>query len=139
MLQGVEIAEAVYQETQQQLQDGWHWVNGPFSEQQLDDKFSGCWIPSRFGVIRQGGKIGAVDDFSEFLINMSVTSPEKLALLYGIDEVVNSARAFMCSTFLHGAYAVNRNSDPSKRPWLALKGRALDLKAAYKQLATTSK
>ena len=122
-----EIAEAVYQETQQQLQDG--WVKGPFSKRQLDDKFSGCWIPSkRFGV-RQGGKIRAVDDFSEFLVNMSVTSTEKLAL-YGIDEVVNTARAFMRSFFLHassdGFYAVN---------WLALKGRALDLKAAYKQLA----
>ena len=131
-----EIAESVYQETQQQLQDG--WVKGPFSEQQLDCKFSGCWIPSkRFGV-RQGGKIRAVDDFSEFLINMSVTSTEKLAL-YGIDEVVNTARAFMCSSFLHvsadGTYAVDWNSDPSKGPWLALKGRALDLKAAYKQLA----
>ena len=131
-----EIAEAVYQETQQQLQDG--WVKGPFSEQRLDCTFSGCWIPSkRFGV-RQGGKIRAVDDFSEFLINMSMTSTEKLAL-YGLDEVVNTARAFMCSSFLHvssdGSYAVDWNSDPSKGPWLALKGRALDLKAAYKQLA----
>ena len=79
-----EVAEAVYQETQQQLQDG--WVKGPFSGQQLDCKFSGCWIPSkRFGV-RQGGKIRAVDDFSEFLINMSVTSTEKLAL-YGIEGI----------------------------------------------------
>lgn len=131
-----EVAEAVFQETQQQLQDG--WVKGPFSAQQLDSKFSGCWIPSkRFGV-RQGGKIRAVDDFSEFLVNMSVTSTEKLAL-YGIDEVVNTARAFMCSSFLHvasdGSCAVDWNKDPSKGPWLSLKGRALDLKAAYKQLA----
>ena len=132
-----EVAEAVYQETQQQLQDG--WVKGPFfSGEQLDSKFSGRWIPSkRFGV-RQGGKIRAVDDFSEFLINMSVTSTEKLAL-YGIDEVVNTARAFMCSSFLHvssdGSYAVDWNKDPSNGPWLSLKCRALDLKAAYKQLA----
>ena len=41
----------------------------------------------------------AVDDFCEFLVNMIVTSTEKLAL-YGIDEVGNTARAFMCSSFL---------------------------------------
>ena len=88
--------------------------------------------------VRQGGKIRAVDDFSEFLVNMSVTSTEKLAL-YGIDEVVNTARAFMCSSFLHvssdGSYAVDWNKDASKGPWLSLKGRPLDLKAAYTQLA----
>ena len=87
-----EIAEAVYQETMQQLHDG--WVQGPFSMQQMDERHNGCWIPSkRFGV-RQGGKVRAVDDFSEFLINSSVTTTEKLAL-YGIDEVVNTARVFM--------------------------------------------
>ena len=60
----------------------------------MDQKFDGCWIPSkRFGV-KQGGKVRAVDDFSEFLVNASVTSSEKLAL-YGIDEVVNTARFFM--------------------------------------------
>jgi hypothetical protein len=59
-----EIAEAVYQETMQQLQDG--WVQGPFSMQQMDDRHNGCWIPSkRFGV-RQGGKVRAVDDFLNF-------------------------------------------------------------------------
>ena len=61
-----EIAQAVYQETLQQLEDG--WVKGPFSEAQLDAKYDSCWIPSkRFGV-KQGQKIRAVDDFSEFLM-----------------------------------------------------------------------
>ena len=49
-----------------------------------------------------------MDDFSEFLINMSVTSTEKLAL-YGIDEVVNTARAHVSSD---GSYAVDWNKDP---------------------------
>ena len=70
-----EIAQAVHQETLQQLQDG--WVKGPFTMQQMDQKYGGCWIPSkRFGV-KQSGKIRAVDDFSEFLINSSVTTTEK--------------------------------------------------------------
>ena len=131
-----EIAEAVYDETQQQLRDG--WVKGPFSEDQLDRKFPKGWVPSkRFGV-RQGGKIRAVDDFSEFLVNMSVTSTEKLAL-YGIDEVVNTARSFMCSKSLllasDGTAKVDHSLDPSDGPWVSLQGRALDLKSAYKQLA----
>ena len=131
-----EIASAVYDETQQQLQDG--WVKGPFSDEQLDRKFPKGWVPSkRFGV-RQGGKIRAVDDFSEFLVNLSVTSTEKVAL-YGIDEVVNTARSFMCSKSLSwengGNVRVDDSFDPSKGPWVSLKGRALDLKSAYKQLA----
>ena len=131
-----EIAAAVFQETQQQLSDG--WVKGPFTMQQLDERFSGCWIPSkRFGV-RQGGKVRAVDDFSEFLINCSVTSTEKLAL-YGIDEVVNSARFFMgigSITFDQSGLPVLKQPAAEKQgPWLQLQGRALDLKAAYKQLA----
>ena len=43
-----EIAEAVYQETMQQLQDG--WVQGPFSMQQMDDRHNGCWIPEKADV-----------------------------------------------------------------------------------------
>ena len=92
-----EIAAAVYEETQQQLKDG--WVKGPYTARQLDERYGGCWIPSkRFGV-RQGEKIRAVDDFSEFLINASVTSTEKLQL-FGLDEVVNTARTFLGCEFL---------------------------------------
>ena len=131
-----EIASAVFEETQQQLQDG--WVVGPFTEAEMDQKFDGCWIPSkRFGV-KQGGKVRAVDDFSEFLVNASVTSSEKLAL-YGIDEVVNTARFFMGMDSI----SVDERGEPFLNPsayeggcsFRSLLGRALDLKAAYKQLA----
>ena len=132
-----EVAQSVYDETMQQLADG--WVRGPFTQQELDTKYDGCWIPSkRFGV-RQGQKVRAVDDFSEFLVNASVTSTERLQL-FGIDEVINTARTFLGSDLLE----VNEDfsqvgSKPELRdwhgPWRSLKGRALDLKAAYKQLA----
>ena len=136
-----EVAQAVYRETLQQLEDG--WVKGPFTEAQLDAKYNNCWIPSkRFGV-RQGQKIRAVDDFSEFLINASVSSTEKLQL-FGIDEVINTARTFLgcdhldiceASAWLkHGQYPGCHQS-----LWHSLKGRALDLKAAYKQLARDPK
>ena len=133
----LEIAKAVHEETLQQLDDG--WVNGPFSFEQLDRKYDGCWIPSkRFGV-RQGKKVRAVDDFSEFLINASVTSTEKLQL-FGIDEVINTARTFLGSDFLHvveGETEVRALPGLASfnGPWRSIQGRALDLKSAYKQLA----
>ena len=131
-----EVATAVYEETMQQLQDG--WVRGPFTEEQLDDKYSGCWVPSkRFGV-RQGQKIRAVDDFSEFLINASVSTSEKLQL-FGMDEVVNTARTFLGVDFLQVnddlSFVEADQRMCARGPWTAIKGRALDLKAAYKQLA----
>ena len=132
-----EIAHAVYQETLQQLSDG--WVKGPFTEAQLDAKYNRCWIPSkRFGV-QQGQKIRAVDDFSEFLVNASVSSTEKLQL-FGIDEVINTARTFLGCDCLeahdNGAWLKEGRHDTSKpTSWYSPKGRALDLKASYKQLA----
>ena len=136
-----EVAHAVYQETLQQLEDG--WVKGPFTEDQLDTKYDSCWIPSkRFGV-RQGQKIRAVDDFSEFLINASVSSTEKLQL-FGIDEVINTARTFLGCEGLDfcedGAWLKGGQNYGCEQPrWRNLKGRALDLKAAYKQLARAPK
>jgi len=104
----------------------------------MDERHNGCWIPSkRFGV-RQGGKVRAVDDFSEFLISSSVTTTEKLAL-YGIDEVVNTARVFMGADLIEfdggGFPKVASGATPAASVWRPLHGRALDLKAAYKQLA----
>ena len=132
-----EIAWAVYEETIQQKADG--WVKGPYTSSELDKKFDGCWIPSkRFGV-RQGGKIRAVDDFSEFLVNASVTATEKLQL-FGLDEVVNTARTFLGCDFLMMDDELD-NLWCSERvrfftgPWRKIFGRALDLKSAYKQLA----
>ncbi|CAL1128793.1 unnamed protein product [Cladocopium goreaui] len=132
-----EIARAVYEETLQQRADG--WVKGPYTSSELDQKFDGCWIPSkRFGV-RQGGKIRAVDDFSEFLVNASVTATEKLQL-FGLDEVVNTARTFLGCDFLMMDDELD-NLWCSERvrfftgPWRKIFGRALDLKSAYKQLA----
>ena len=61
-----DIAEAVNQEAQQQLADG--WVVGPFSASEMDQRHDGGWLPlKRFGVRR--GQVRAVDDFPEFLVN----------------------------------------------------------------------
>ena len=132
-----EVAQAVFDETQQQIQDG--WVRGPFTATELDEKYDRCWIPSkRFGV-RQGNKIRAVDDFSEFLVNASVTATEKLQL-FGLDEVVNTARTFLGCDFLMADSTLESlwcadGAAEFSGPWRDIHGRALDLKSAYKQLA----
>ena len=65
------------------------------------------------------------------------TSTEKLAL-YGIDEVVNTARVFMGADFVafdengDGEPKVMEGKSPSLGPWRQIHGRALDPKAAYK-------
>ena len=54
-----------------------HWA---YTEEQLDLRHGGTWVPSkRFG-IRQSGKIRCIDDCSEFLVNSSTSVPEKLDL-----------------------------------------------------------
>ncbi|CAE7393755.1 unnamed protein product, partial [Symbiodinium microadriaticum] len=91
-------------------------------------------------------KTRAVDDLSEFLINASVTETDKV-ILDAVDSIVATARFLVgspcedgesfrlpCSDgssfsgFLHDDFRGRGRS-------LQLYGRALDLKAAYKQLA----
>jgi len=55
------------------------------------DPFKEIWCQAR-------EQTRAVDDFSEFLINASVTATEKLQL-FGLDEVVNTARTFLGRDF----------------------------------------
>lgn len=131
------VAAAVYEDTVQQVNDG--WLVGPVTTQQSNDKYGGRWIPSkRFGV-KQGLKIRAVDDFSEFLINSSVTTSERRTLC-GIDEVVNAGRMFLGLDAIDGVldtsewWAVEQNTE-NKCLGRSLLGRGLDLKSAYKQLA----
>ena len=91
--------------------------------------------------MRQGGKIRPVDDFSQYLINSTVSSHEKIDL-EGIDHIAATARFFMGASdhlgVLHfgredGAETWVHQSWPSD--WnQTLRGRCLDLKHAYKQL-----
>ncbi|CAJ1329922.1 unnamed protein product [Effrenium voratum] len=116
-----QIADAVWSETQDQLQRG--WLKGPFTEADLDARNSGVWIPSRrFGVKQGVDKIRCVDDFSEFLLNEATATSEKL-VLEGLDDIVALARFWLSV------------SESKGQPFPDLKGRCLDLKAAYKQLA----
>ena len=72
-----------------------------------------------------------------------MSSTEKLQL-FGIDEVINTARTFLGCEGLDfcedGAWLKGGQNYGCEQPrWRNLKGRALDLKAAYKQLARAPK
>ena len=139
----LDVARAVWAETLEQVEKS--WMKAPFSWAEIEEKYNGCWIPSkRFGVA-QADKVRSVDDLSEFLINSAVTETEKITL-EGIDHIVSLARFFLgattagVSTFRLPAsdghwVTGNLHSDWRGGKARLLRGRALDLKAAYKQLA----
>ncbi|CAE7818168.1 unnamed protein product, partial [Symbiodinium necroappetens] len=139
----LEVARAVWAETLEQVEKS--WMKGPFSWAEIEKKYNGCWIPSkRFGVA-QSDKVRSVDDLSEFLINSAVTETEKITL-EGIDHIVSLARFFLGATTAgvatfrlpasDGQWVTGRlHSDWRGGKARLLRGRALDLKAAYKQLA----
>ena len=53
--------------------------------------------------MRQGGKIRPVDDFSQYLINATVSSHEKIDL-EGIDHIAAAARFFTGASDQLGAW-----------------------------------
>ena len=77
------------------------------------------WTPSRrFGIV-QGGKIRNIDDLSEFAVNQTYGTPEKLDQ-GGVDEVVALASAW-----------TKKLGDRCPK----LVGRCLDLKSAIQAAA----
>ena len=128
VLEDKEIAQSVWDETVSQASEDRKWVLGPFSASEISNRVGDCWIPARRFGVRQGGKIRPVDDFSQFLINSTVTCHEKIDL-ESIDHICATARHFL------GAW----DRDNGRQCWLSesdsqLLGRCLDLKQAYKQL-----
>ncbi|CAJ1445746.1 unnamed protein product [Effrenium voratum] len=119
-----EVAAAVWKESVEQATDGSGWLKGPFTKEEVTLRHGPLWIPSRRFGVRQSGKIRSVDDFSKFGINASTSTFEQI-VLEGIDDVGATARMFV--TALDGSRLEHCRS--------GILGRALDLKAAYKQLA----
>ncbi|CAE7412230.1 SEP2 [Symbiodinium sp. CCMP2592] len=137
------VARSVWEESLAQVKKG--WLAGPFTWEQMDQKYGGTWVASkRFGV-SQGDKVRAVDDLSQFQVNASVTETEKIQL-EGLDDIVALARFHLGSTVAGtkvfrlpmsggGVYQGRLHRDFRDGRARNLKGRALDLRSAYKQLA----
>ena len=75
-----EIATAVWEETLEQALPEKQWVRGPFTAEEISKRQGSHWIPSRRFGVRQGGKIRSVDEFSQYLVNATVTAHEKIDL-----------------------------------------------------------
>ena len=142
VLEDSEIAAAVWQETVEQAAEDKRWVKGPYSSEEITAKHGKHWIPSRRFGVRQGEKIRSVDDFSQFLVNSTVTCHEKIDL-EGIDHICATARFFLGAMRdahrwrIPGEGGVSSGSIAAE--WRTTKsrdlvGRCLDLKHAYKQL-----
>ena len=142
VLEDNEIAVSVWEETMQQASDEKRWVIGPFSSSEMTERLVDHWIPSKRVGVRQSGKIRAIDDFSQYLINSAVTCHEKLDL-EGIDSICATARFFLGAQAgdgfweipdENGAQCGNMAASWKGRCASDLYGRCLDLKHAYKQL-----
>ena len=118
-----------------------HWLEGPYSWEELESKFGKDWVPvRRFGIL-QSGKLRVINDFSENATNSAYAAQEKLDLRT-LDHIAWCA-ATLAKYFWHQRAVCIRLNDgsmlqgPVHRAWNdgALLSKTVDLKSAYKQLA----
>jgi len=63
------------------------WASGPWTPAQLDQRHGPLWLPARRFGVSQGSKIRPIDDFSEFQVNASLGTSERISL-EGLDEAL---------------------------------------------------
>lgn len=122
-----------------------HWMEGPLTVEQLNQRYPGGWIPvRRFGIWQTSGdktKLRPIDDFAENRVNGSFGYSDKLNLRT-LDQVVwiccTIARALKdgrVSFTLSDGKLLEGALHSSMRGDLGLPGLCiLDLSNAYKQL-----
>jgi hypothetical protein len=137
------VDEEVYSKTLEEVAEG--AVRGPFHSVSEVSTFLGSdlWIASRrFGVV-QGEKIRCCDDLSEYNVNSTACSLEKLRI-GGVDELVANASLMASAVkddrsiripdgrggWLVGVLHDDWSLDESRQ----IVGRTVDLAKAYKQL-----
>ena len=134
----------VWSSTKDEL--GKHWLSGSFDTVEAVSKELGTteWIPSpRFG-LKQGAKVRSIDNYSAGGINGAFSASEKV-LLQGVDAVAALGKAMLTATDDSRKVKVTSSSGKEfmgeLHPAWALQdartilGRALDLEAAYRQVA----
>ena len=118
------------------------WLSGPYTALEMDERFSGRWLPVRRFAVIQKEKLRPIDDLKENRVNETFSSTER-ASLYALDHLV------WVSIFLARLYTVGGEfnfeledgtqfSGFVHKDWIEagvdLKVTAMDLKSAYKQL-----
>ena len=122
-----------------------HWLEGPYSEAELDSIFDGSWIPVRRFGVHQRGKWRPIDDFSECGVNSTFSYLEKIDLR-ALDEFVLLARLTVWQVCKSGTVEFRLKGGErlvgKVHPFWTRETTAsdlvlktIDLKSAYKQLA----
>ena len=145
------IAQAKVDENAQQLFDVTmeeakqkHWLEGPYTPQEVDQMFQ-RWLPVRRFAVVQRGKLRPIDDFKESLVNIACSTSEKI-VLQALDHIIWSLTVL--AHFYRDRGAVDFTLSSGERlvghvhkEWAMVKATVplevatLDLKSAYKQLA----
>ena len=115
----LEVDRAAWKETLEERDAG--WLAGPFVSGELDVKFPEGWLPAKRFPLQQGEKLRLIDDYTAPHTNKAFSASEKISL-DNVDEIASVVKYFMMQ---------------AKDSGLSLRGRTLDLKAAYRQLAVS--
>ena len=137
-----ECDEVVYSKTLEEVRAG--KAAGPFTEGEIAEQLGPEWVGARRVGIPQGGGFRCIDDFSEFLQNSTSETAVK-AESSGVDVLVSMARAWGAAVEQDGSVHVSLSDGSNLVGRLAPEyggkegvrpvGRAIDLKAAYKNVA----
>ena len=138
---GGEHSSALYDITVAEAKEK-SWLKGPYSPVEMDQRYSGRWLPVRRFPVVQKDKLRPIDDLRENRVNDTFSSTER-ATLYALDHLV-WASIFLMRFYRSGGHVSFTLSDGTvldgcvHPEWLAmppdLRITAMDLKSAYKQL-----
>ncbi|OLP81981.1 hypothetical protein AK812_SmicGene37411 [Symbiodinium microadriaticum] len=62
------------------------WLEGPFSPQQISERF-GSWLPVRRFAVVQKGRLRPIDDFKENMLNQACSTSERI-VLHALDHLL---------------------------------------------------
>ena len=140
-----EAASHVWEATQIELVEK-GWLTGPYSWDNLQERFPGGWLPVRRFGLAQKDKTRSIDDLAENSVNRAYAVSDKISLR-ALDELVWTALTLFRIFLTKGEVAIPLSSGqmlrfPVHSFWRTLKPEGLqpsiktvDLKSAYKQLA----
>ena len=123
-----------------------HWLQGPYSFNELETIFEGNWNPARRFAVWQRNKWRPIDDFSESGVNACFSYLEKVDLK-AFDEVIWTASCFVkfCIVEKRLDFSLSdgtRLCGETDKAWSCLDlskpilmTKTVDLKSAYKQFA----
>ena len=117
------------------------WLEGPLTQNEVDDKMGHGWMPVRRFCVEQGSKLRPIDDFCENRLNQTFSSVGEITLK--TMDHVTWAVLILCKHSLHeggmsfrlstGEFFTGEVHDDWKHG-ATFKATTIDLKAAYKQL-----